>query len=424
MKKFCTLTFIMLLAISMSAQRITSVWSGNHDFPEKDGWQEVAAEKFASLQLGDYIMVTVSYEGSGDHQINLAGKDPWTEVPGTKWGGVEIGKTLYQINDEDLLASIKNSGLGVQGKNYTLTDISIVDATNLTSVWTGNYNFPENNGWQSVEADKFTKFQLGDYLMVTVSAITNPDGWAQIALAGNESGNWKQVPGANWNGIKVGKMLFQINDQDVLSSIQAGGLAVQGRYYTLTDISIFPDNRYTRSVTNDGFGTICLPYASSTISGATIYSIAGLTAGGVVLEEESSMVAGTPYIFKANSDLLEVTYTGSRADVKTATGLVGNLSASPLPVPEGSYIIKSDNKLHRVPAGTNVTVGQNRAYIDLNGLEEITSVQGRTVMAVENVSTGLESISGEIRCHKVVRNGQILILNEDGIYNMLGQKIQ
>lgn len=228
----------VLLSMTMYAERITSVWSGSYSFPESDGYQSVGSEHFTNLKLGDYLMLTVSgiTNPPGWAQVNIAGTDPWTVVPGTNWSDIKVGQTLYQINDADLLASIKSGGLGLQGKYYTLTDVSIVDASNLKSVWSGNYNFPENDGYQEINASEFAYLQLGDYIIVTVSEITNPHGWAQIAMAGKDP--WTNVPGANWNDIRAGKSLYQINDAAVLASIKSGGLALQGKYYTLTDISI------------------------------------------------------------------------------------------------------------------------------------------------------------------------------------------
>lgn len=117
--------------------------------------------------------------------------------------------------------------------------VSVGVSAETTSVWSGNYTFPENNGWQSVDASKFTDLKLGDKLVVTVSAVTEGQT-AQINLAGNEGNNWQQVTGTGWSEITVGQHSYIIDKDAVLKSIKAGGLAIQGKYYTLTDISIEP----------------------------------------------------------------------------------------------------------------------------------------------------------------------------------------
>lgn len=285
----------VLLSMTMSAERITSVWSGSYSFPENDGYQSISSEHFTNLKLGDYLMLTVSgiTNPDGWAQVNMAGTDPWKEVPGTNWNDIKVGQTLYQINDADLLASIKSGGLGVQGKYYTLTDVSIVDASNLKSVWNGNYNFPENDGYQEINASEFAYLQLGDYLLLTVSEITNPDGWAQIAMAGKDP--WTNVPGANWNDIRAGKSLYQINDAAVLASIKSGGLALQGKYYTLTDVSI-PSGATTAwsgSQVFDGNWSNNVQIAATAFAGMKqgyrlVLSVSGMTEGQCINIQDGS----------------------------------------------------------------------------------------------------------------------------------------
>lgn len=245
-------TFLLLLAglaLHVSAAT-TSVWTGPYTFPENDGWQEIAPEKFASMQLGDYIQVSVSEITNPDGwaQINLASKDPWMSIPGADWKYVEVGTTKYIVNDETLLNGIKTSGLAIQGKYYTLTDVSIVDGgeeptppgpqpQGLTEVWKGEFTFADDgsSNFSDITGDKFANLQQSDYLQVTVSAITNPDGWWQINLAAKDP--WTSVPGTNWETFSTtGDVRFQVNDADLVANIKRGGLAVQGKGMKITSI--------------------------------------------------------------------------------------------------------------------------------------------------------------------------------------------
>lgn len=276
MKKFF-LSLFAALGMAFSANAATvSVWSGSYEFNgEGDGWQEVAAEKFVDLKLGDKLVATVSNITNPDGwaQINLAGKDPWTSVPGTNWGDVNIGVNKYEINDDALLASIKSGGLGIQGKYFVLTDISIetegtepepLEPSATVSVWSGNYEFgAEGDGWQEVAAEKFADLKLGDKLVATVSTITNPDSWAQINLAGKDP--WTVVPGTNWGEVSVGQNKYEINDEGLLASIKTGGLGIQGKYFVLTDISI----------ESNGTTTIVGPM-NNVMQDDAIYSLSGM----------------------------------------------------------------------------------------------------------------------------------------------------
>lgn len=237
-------------ALSVSATT-TSVWTGNYNFPAAgDGWQEVAAEQFSNLALGDYLQVTVSEITNPDGwaQINLAGKNPWTEVPGTNWGDVQVGTTKYIINDSTLLASIVSGGLGVQGKYYTLTDISIVSGGDTilppptpqgtTVVWSGEFAFNAegSSSFPDIVASEFAGLKVNDYIQITVSEVSNVDGWWQINMAAKDP--WTSVPGTNWETYTAtGDFRFTLEDADLVANIIRGGLAVQGKHMTITSIA-------------------------------------------------------------------------------------------------------------------------------------------------------------------------------------------
>lgn len=155
--------------------------------------------------------------------------------------------------------------------------------------------------------------------------------------------------------------------------------------FFLDDVKITKCYRRT-GLAEDNFGTICMPFAvkHEDLTGATMYNIAykitdGEKVTGIILSEETGdLVAGKPYIFKATATELFAIYNGvSVPEAVPATGLVGNLSTVPVNVPEQSqqsrqsYIL-SGNHLRKVTTGT-ATVGQNRAYINLEFVPEYTS---------------------------------------------------
>lgn len=150
--------------------------------------------------------------------------------------------------------------------------------------------------------------------------------------------------------------------------------------FFLDDVKITKCYRRT-GLAEDKFGTICMPFAvkHEDLTGATMYNIAykmtdgsGNVTGIILSEETGDLVAGKPYIFKATATELFAIYNGvSVPDSVPATGLVGNLSVENRNVPEGSFVL-SKNQLRKVTTGT-ATVGQNRAYINLEFVPEYTS---------------------------------------------------
>lgn len=194
-----------------------------------------------------------------------------------------------------------------------------------------------------------------------------------------------------------------------------------GQYATIVSLDNVTTEYYTRTVTEGNYGTICLPnkVTADDLEGATIYNIAGVRKSGenitgiVLEEEEGDLAAGKPYIFKATATELVAAYTGDAvSDPISATGLVGNLSSSALDVPQGSYVLSS-NTLRMVNGGT-ATVGQNRAYINLDGVDEYVPSAG-----VKAVFFGFDgTIDEETAIESINENAK-----ESTIYNLQGQRV-
>ena len=168
---------------------------------------------------------------------------------------------------------------------------------------------------------------------------------------------------------------------------------------------------YTRLTTEGKFGTICLPFAA-TVTGATVYSLDskvmdGDNLKGVNLSVVENLAAGTSYIFKATGTTLTATYSGSYSDA-IAGAMVGNLSSNTKDVPEGDYIIYNNSI---TKAGTGVTIGQYRGYIDISAVPEASALS-KDFIAVdgEEETDGINSVHG-------------VELNSSEMYNLSGQKV-
>ena len=194
---------------------------------------------------------------------------------------------------------------------------------------------------------------------------------------------------------------------------------------------------YTRTTTAGNYGTICLPYAVTAAerSGATFYSIAGVIKSGddivgvSLAEEEGTLAAGKPYIFKATGTKLVAGYSGDAASVQAATGLVGNLSATPVDVPvNGKCGIVYGTKILLLAENATATVGQNRAYINLDGVAEAgAGVKGiRLYFDGTEEATGINDLTPSINegngaVYNV--NGQLLNSLQRGINIVNGKKV-
>lgn len=329
----------------------------------------------------------------------------------TKYNGyIAMGKTQNNNNRAGVVVTVADDVLTI---NDDVQQITLTKAT-----------FSENTDWQfGVDGGYlYANSSSNNYLKTqetnNVNGLWNisiTDGKATIyAKFSSYTRNYIRVNGQYQNSTTAAPLVTAYKSDattGVLSSIyKKNGGASYSDYTTFVG--------YTRSVTEGNYGTICLPCETSKVEGATIYNIVGTKktdsqVSGIVLEEnDGNMVAGKPYIFKATASELSATYTGNAVNAPvSATGLVGNLSSTPLNVTDGNYVLSS-NKIRMVNGGT-ATVGQNRAYINLSGVAEYVP-SGARVLFFDFDGT----VSEETAINEINQNA-----NESVIYNLNGQRV-
>ena len=195
-----------------------------------------------------------------------------------------------------------------------------------------------------------------------------------------------------------------------------------------------PTPDYTHTPTNK-YGTICLPYASASTTGATFYHVAGKgTENGqtaVYLESVDALEAGVPYIFEATASTITVTYQGEAVDAPQngdANGLVGTFEE--IEVPDGMYILSNNAFCTNEPAGTLNKIRANRAYLNLNDITggKPSPMPGRRYIGMgvqgENETTGVEDLFTTDVPVKLIENGQLIIIRDGVKYNVQGQVIK
>ena len=183
---------------------------------------------------------------------------------------------------------------------------------------------------------------------------------------------------------------------------------------------------YTRDVTNK-YGTICLPYASASTSGAYFYRVAGQETGKVYLESVDALEAGVPYIFEKTANTIKVVYSSEKENTpQKVNGLIGNFTNEYV-VPANNYILYNNAF---IPAdGATNKVNAYRAYLDLSAVTGGAPQQmpGRRYIGMdvqgENVETGVEDLFTTDAPVKVIENGQLIIIRDGVKYNVQGQKL-
>ncbi len=206
----------------------------------------------------------------------------------------------------------------------------------------------------------------------------------------------------------------------------------------MTAVATLNDNYY-RAVTCGNFGTICFPYEAS-YTGATFYTIASrdnddaTAVTSLTLEEvEGNLVAGKPYIFKANSDYIHLYYTGDAVAAPVTVGnngLVGSFTEQTIDEYDGSSVfnfILYNNSLYAAGAWTKV--GQYRAYINMTDVPAgVTPVPGRRYVRMyvggNQAPTAVETVEQEAsQVTKQIVDGQIVIVRDGVRYNAIGTRL-
>ena len=164
-------------------------------------------------------------------------------------------------------------------------------------------------------------------------------------------------------------------------------------------------NGYHRDVTSGNYGTICLPYAVSAgdYDGVEFFSVAGKVmengeATAIVLNEETELEAGKPYVFSATTDKLIAIYSGEAAAKEVeGNGLVGSFEGTD--VTEGMYLLKN-NTVKKVGADGG-HIAEYRAYFNLSQMSEYTEAVGVNQRLIslggsnDDGTTGVEGIAAE-----------------------------
>ena len=228
------------------------------------------------------------------------------------------------------------------------------------------------------------------------------------------------------NGLAAAQVLETLNLDDPAEATAAATAVLQDEYgliitlvtdATLHRLEYTTAEVYTRSVTNGDFGTICLPYGSSNMTGAEFYEVAGQEPGKVYLDQVTTLEAGKPYIFRATASTITVVYEGDEAlSPGNHNGLYGTFTDNTT-VEEGNYIVYN-NELRL--CGTGCYINAYRAYLDLydvsSGVPAPMPGRQRIGMNVQggNETTALDNITEG--------NGTITPTME-GTYDVLGRKL-
>ncbi len=189
---------------------------------------------------------------------------------------------------------------------------------------------------------------------------------------------------------------------------------------------------YTRTMSVDQWGTICLPYAATSFEGAIFYKLNYFDGvDKLYVEEVSSLDAGTPYVFQATAETVIINHGGVATltgEELTERGLYGSVARTIIES-DGDVAAIANNQVNVVEDGNKVTVPACRAYLDMSQVptnEQPASAPLRCIGVPRQSPSGLEQsvISNQQSAIKVLKGGQLMIVKEGKTYNAQGIEIQ
>ena len=357
---------------------------------------------------------------------------------------------------DDIMLAVSGSAIIIDKTTITKEDAAAGVTVTVALAPTANAPFEETITIVSTGADNKTITVTGDLMgQQNIAKLSDLSGNAMDDILYTYTGNTATVLSSTTDELILkDNGAFTVNVNEALTGKLPVGVAIKvknftftaysqynmttDKYtYTLTPITIDFETEYIRTVDKVGkYGTICLPYnvPESKRTGATFYKIAykDLANSVIVLEEVGDMVAGVPYIFHSSALEIVCNYGIDYAsDASSENGLIGSFEQREISDGHDNYYVLYSNQLWK--AGSSVSVGANRAYIDISDVCEVGEAPSqapgrkRVTMAVEGeqTSTNIHNISTtQGTAEKVLINGSLYIMRDGTIYNISGQIVK
>ena len=262
----------------------------------------------------------------------------------------------------------------------------------------------------------------GTHLMVAPYAVSENVGGVTVLNISNGFNNASEL---NYHELgspeaaTAAATAVKVNGDDLFVT-----LVTDNKVHTFT---IDLDLIYTRTVTSGRYGTICLPYGSTNMTGATFYEVAWMNTAvnpwQVYVDEVTELEAGKPYIFMATSDLIKVLYQGEEAlSAGDHNGLYGTFTniedgaaGAAGNVLEGNHML-SNNEIKKCLG--NCKLQAYRAYFKL---DEISTVEPALMPGRRRVALGVQGGNEATGVDNLTEDGVVTAI--EGTYDVLGRKM-
>ena len=198
----------------------------------------------------------------------------------------------------------------------------------------------------------------------------------------------------------------------------------------------------TRTFKGGVYNTISLPFAVSSEkvaaafgAGVEILYMSDASLDGEVLDlvfsSTGSIYQGTPYLIKPVADVVDPEFSNvcivlenaaSTSHAGWAASFRGTFIKQTIEADENNLYLGTDDKLYFSP--NDVTIKGLRAYFKVNVPNPALAVKRARIVTPNNMPTEIDLVGAENQTLKTIENGQLIILFNGQMYNVMGVKLQ
>ena len=450
-----TVTRIYLRGVVAPAKELT-LWSGSMHFDDYADWgSEIHLEPsvFADVHEGDMLEINYSLDEDTYYQFKietpyyhnypafLGTLDTYNQYNISK--DVTPSSLTFTIMSSTDITNLKNDGgLYINAKHLTVTSVKLIKHEVL---WTGSQAIGNwSNELDDIAASKLTGLQVGNILCVRVAAIGTEDA-PRVNLA--YGGSWNSFSPAveyYFQGGDVAPMLVEFPvTYKMEQQLRGNKLVIRGVNYTVTDVFVKSGTPVTNvaeylTVSAAGMATYLLPFDVPALpAGVEAYNLTYSGEGTIMAARVNALTADEPVLIVANEGEYEfVSEAGASNDISAKTGtytngaLIGTYTLiDPLEqTTAGYYNYVLNNQGGNVAfyqvKDDGCSVAPYRAYLNCaydasdNGANFAPKMR---IIFPHNSSTAIDEALAPAASTKIMRDGQLLILKDSKVYNVLGQ---
>ncbi len=215
-KKLLSTAAMALLTLSASADTVT-LWTGEKVF---EGWSQnisLGAGDLTALSAGDKLTVTLKDCGTVVADKNYStivlktNVTDWPELDGITYENPPKGSTSWSwALEEAAVKTAKNTGIIIQGENFTVTKVELTTATEVDPnlLWEGSVALVN---WANGGDVTSSKVKVGDVLEYTFTGEATEGGQGLV-----KNNSWADMLGTakiNAADMNTGKLIVGVTTQ-------------------------------------------------------------------------------------------------------------------------------------------------------------------------------------------------------------------